>query len=97
MAQQDSTSRHAKQNHLSRSRVAPFDNPCEKEQDLSYKCLHENGFDKDKCSLAFANYQACKDFWTRVRAERRAKGIYPYMPAPEDRKIILDQYRKQES
>lgn len=40
-------------------------NPCLKEQNLSYKCLGDNNYDKDKCQLEFENYKACKGFWVR--------------------------------
>lgn len=40
-------------------------NPCLKEQELSYKCLSMNNYDKDKCQLEFENYKTCKGFWVR--------------------------------
>lgn len=33
------------------------------EQDLSYKCLNKNHFDKEKCEVFFVNYNNCKEFW----------------------------------
>lgn len=36
---------------------------CRQEQDMSYRCLHENNFDRDKCEMYFVNYNNCKEFW----------------------------------
>lgn len=33
------------------------------EQEISLKCLEQNGYDKDKCGLQFLNYKRCKVFW----------------------------------
>jgi len=33
------------------------------EQELSFKCLNKNNFDRDKCEVYFANYNNCKEFW----------------------------------
>uniref|UniRef100_A0A182M397 THAP-type domain-containing protein n=1 Tax=Anopheles culicifacies TaxID=139723 RepID=A0A182M397_9DIPT len=42
---------------------AEKNNPCLKEQELSYKCLSKNNFDHGKCELYYANYNNCKEFW----------------------------------
>lgn len=65
-----------------------YNNPCLKEQKLSLKCLDDNGYDKKKCSVFFANYTVCQNFWLEITKERRAKGIYPYLPPPEERETI---------
>lgn len=49
-----------------KNRDAELHNPCLKEQEMSYKCLHDNGFDRDKCELYFLNYKNCKEFWVRL-------------------------------
>ncbi|XP_071449454.1 coiled-coil-helix-coiled-coil-helix domain-containing protein 7 isoform X2 [Hetaerina americana] len=65
-----------------------------KEQAMSYKCLDDNNFDKDKCQMFFENYRKCQDFWTKISNERRRKGIEPYMPFPEERDRIKEEYIK---
>ncbi|KAK9701844.1 hypothetical protein QE152_g30343 [Popillia japonica] len=67
-------------------------NPCLKEQELSYKCLSMNNYDKDKCQLEFENYKTCKGFWMSIQSERRRKGIKPYLPTIEDREKIKREY-----
>uniref|UniRef100_A0A182VBP2 THAP-type domain-containing protein n=1 Tax=Anopheles merus TaxID=30066 RepID=A0A182VBP2_ANOME len=51
---------------------AEKNNPCLKEQELSYKCLSKNNFDHGKCELYYANYNNCKEFWylSRMSAVR---------------------------
>lgn len=71
---------------------AELNNPCLKEQELSYKCLNQNHFDRQKCELFFANYNNCKDFWTKVRADRRAKSVYPELPPIAERDAIKAEY-----
>ncbi|ALC44787.1 CG4186 [Drosophila busckii] len=73
---------------------AERDNPCLKEQELSFKCLHKNNFDRDKCEVYFVNYNNCKEFWNKVRSDRRAKGIVPYLPPVEERAEIKAEYMK---
>ncbi|XP_055856642.1 coiled-coil-helix-coiled-coil-helix domain-containing protein 7 [Episyrphus balteatus] len=79
---------------MPRNENAERDNPCLKEQELTYKCLHKYNFDREKCEVFFANYNNCKDFWNKVRLDRRGKGIYPNIPAPEDRAEIKAEYMK---
>lgn len=79
---------------MPRNANAERDNPCLKEQELTYKCLNKNNFDREKCELFFANYNNCKDFWNKVRSDRRSKGIHPHMPEPEQRAEIKDEYMK---
>ncbi|KAK4885713.1 hypothetical protein RN001_001984 [Aquatica leii] len=69
-------------------------NPCLKEQKLTYTCLAQNDYDREKCELTMQNYNACKTFWGRVRAERKRKGIQPYLPEPEEREKIKSDYIK---
>lgn len=40
-----------------------LNNPCVKEQKLSLKCLDDNGYDKEKCTSFFVNYNMCQKFW----------------------------------
>ncbi|XP_055923740.1 coiled-coil-helix-coiled-coil-helix domain-containing protein 7 [Eupeodes corollae] len=79
---------------MPRNANAERDNPCLKEQELSYKCLNKYNFDREKCELFFANYNNCKDFWNKVRSDRRARGIVPYLPEPENREQIKAEYMK---
>ncbi|KAH8305673.1 coiled-coil-helix-coiled-coil-helix domain-containing protein 7 [Drosophila kikkawai] len=79
---------------MPRNQNAERDNPCLKEQELSFKCLNKNNFDHEKCEVYFANYNNCKEFWNKVRSERRAKGIAPYLPPVEERDAIKANYMK---
>lgn len=36
------------------------------EQQLTYKCLNDALYDKEKCSVYFENYNSCKAFWVRT-------------------------------
>ncbi|XP_067005059.2 coiled-coil-helix-coiled-coil-helix domain-containing protein 7 isoform X2 [Anabrus simplex] len=85
-----------RQEHMLRTSQlkSEYNNPCIKEQEMSYKCLSDNGYDREKCSLQFANYKGCKEFWNRVRSDRRSKGIYPYLPVPEEREKIREEYMR---
>ncbi|XP_022818308.1 coiled-coil-helix-coiled-coil-helix domain-containing protein 7 [Spodoptera litura] len=67
-------------------------NPCLKEQEMSYQCLNKNGYDQSKCEEYFDNYNTCKKFWGKVYKDRKAKGLYPYMPEVEDRPKIKEEY-----
>ncbi|XP_020798813.1 coiled-coil-helix-coiled-coil-helix domain-containing protein 7 [Drosophila serrata] len=79
---------------MPRNQNAERDNPCLKEQELSFKCLNKNNFDHEKCEVYFANYNNCKEFWNKVKSERRAKGIAPYLPPVEERDAIKTNYMK---
>ncbi|XP_069676089.1 coiled-coil-helix-coiled-coil-helix domain-containing protein 7 [Periplaneta americana] len=65
-----------------------MNNPCIKENDMVFKCLDKNNYQHDKCAAYFENYKSCKNFWGKVRAERRAQGILPHLPPPEEREKI---------
>ncbi|XP_031328781.1 coiled-coil-helix-coiled-coil-helix domain-containing protein 7 [Photinus pyralis] len=67
-------------------------NPCLKEQLITYKCLDQFQYNKEKCELEMYNYKECKSFWGRVRADRRRKDIKPYLPEVKDREKIKLQY-----
>ncbi|CAN8006903.1 unnamed protein product [Ixodes pacificus] len=72
-----------------------LNNPCLKEQKLSLKCLDDNGYDKEKCTSFFVNYNMCQKFWLSIMKERRALGIEPALPPPEEREgIKKDRLRK---
>jgi len=71
-----------------------YNNPCIKELRLAYKCLDDNNYDREKCLNYFANYKTCRDFWDRVKADRTNRGIKPYLPWPEERAVIKEEYMK---
>ncbi|EDV97267.1 coiled-coil-helix-coiled-coil-helix domain-containing protein 7 [Drosophila grimshawi] len=79
---------------MPRNPNAERDNPCLREQELSFNCLNKNNFDRDICEVYFANYNNCKEFWNKVRSDRRAKGIEPYLPPIEERAAIKADYMK---
>uniref|UniRef100_A0A1E1WYI0 Coiled-coil-helix-coiled-coil-helix domain-containing protein 7 n=1 Tax=Amblyomma aureolatum TaxID=187763 RepID=A0A1E1WYI0_9ACAR len=72
-------------------------NPCHKEQQLSMKCLEDNGYDYDKCQHYFENFKTCKGFWVRIMRDRRRKGIQPTLPPPEEREAIKAEHLKHQS
>ncbi|KAK0181670.1 hypothetical protein PV327_003935 [Microctonus hyperodae] len=69
-------------------------NPCMKERLLSLKCLDENNYKQEACKLYFDNYKNCNKFWKEVYFTRRQQGISPYLPEPEERAKIKDEYLK---
>ncbi|XP_063218027.1 coiled-coil-helix-coiled-coil-helix domain-containing protein 7 [Bacillus rossius redtenbacheri] len=72
--------------------TSDYNNPCLKEHRLSLKCLDDNSYDKEKCEIFFANYKVCKAFWTHVRNERKRQGIEPFLPPPEERVKIKEEF-----
>uniref|UniRef100_A0A2R5L9R9 Coiled-coil-helix-coiled-coil-helix domain-containing protein 7 n=1 Tax=Ornithodoros turicata TaxID=34597 RepID=A0A2R5L9R9_9ACAR len=70
-------------------------NPCLKEQKLSFKCLDDNLYDKDKCTRYFENYKKCQGFWLSIAKERRRNGIRPYLPPVEEREEIKRKHFEQ--
>lgn len=48
-----------------KNKDAEKNNPCLKEQELSYKCFNKNNFDKEACQIEIQNYNTCKSFWVR--------------------------------
>jgi len=57
-------------------------NFCLDEANASYKCLSDNGYDKDKCEEYFEAYRNCKKEFNKLKAERRRQGLPPIPPAP---------------
>lgn len=33
---------------------------------MSFRCLHDNNFEHDKCELYFLNYKNCREFWVYI-------------------------------
>ncbi|KAM8966489.1 coiled-coil-helix-coiled-coil-helix domain-containing protein 7 [Pelodytes ibericus] len=64
-------------------------NPCLKETEASSKCMDENHYQKDMCTMYFLQYKRCRKFWSDVMAQRRKDGVTPYMPTAEERESIL--------
>ncbi|XP_046566793.1 coiled-coil-helix-coiled-coil-helix domain-containing protein 7-like [Haliotis rubra] len=83
-----------RQNKIDRStRQASADkNPCMTEQKMSYKCLDDNGYDREKCSKCFQNYRNCREFWSRIMTDRKKKGIVPALPPVEERDKVRTEY-----
>lgn len=79
---------------MPRNPNAEKNNPCLREQELSYKCLDRNNFDREKCEVYFANYKNCRAFWDKVKTERRRAGLHPILPEVEDRPKIKEEYFK---
>ncbi|XP_057666915.1 coiled-coil-helix-coiled-coil-helix domain-containing protein 7 [Diorhabda carinulata] len=71
---------------------AEENNPCLKEQELTYKCFHDNSFDKEACQLQIENYKLCKSFWYSVQKERRKQGVRPVMPPLSERDSIKREF-----
>ncbi|XP_057369286.1 coiled-coil-helix-coiled-coil-helix domain-containing protein 7-like [Daphnia carinata] len=68
-------------------------NPCSKEHKMANECSTNNFQDREKCKAYFANYRACMEFWTNIKAERRRERIRPLLPPPEEREQILQHAR----
>ncbi|XP_053321955.1 coiled-coil-helix-coiled-coil-helix domain-containing protein 7 [Spea bombifrons] len=64
-------------------------NPCLKESGASSKCMDDNQYRKEMCTLYFIKYKNCRKFWNEVMAKRRRDGVTPHMPAAEERESIL--------
>ncbi|XP_053104022.1 coiled-coil-helix-coiled-coil-helix domain-containing protein 7 [Hemicordylus capensis] len=64
-------------------------NPCLAETDASTKCMDENNYNKDMCSIYFLRYKSCRKFWNGIMMQRRKDGINPAMPTAEEREEIL--------
>ncbi|XP_057341086.1 coiled-coil-helix-coiled-coil-helix domain-containing protein 7 [Microplitis mediator] len=76
--------------------VSPENNPCLKEHGLSMKCIEENYKNKNEaCGAYFDNYKACKKFWNNVYADRKRRGVEPYLPPPDEREKIKSDYLSQ--
>ncbi|XP_037028190.1 coiled-coil-helix-coiled-coil-helix domain-containing protein 7 [Bradysia coprophila] len=79
---------------MSKNADAEKNNPCLKEQNMTYQCLNKNNYDREVCEPYFVNYNNCKDFWGSVSLARRRKGITPHLPDVEDRPKIKEEYMK---
>ncbi|CAO1320891.1 unnamed protein product [Diamesa hyperborea] len=77
---------------MSKKYSAADNNPCLKEQNATYSCLSRNHYDKDKCELFFVNYNNCKEFWNRIKSDRRRNGVSPELPLIADRERIKAEY-----
>ncbi|CAH2285258.1 coiled-coil-helix-coiled-coil-helix domain-containing 7 [Pelobates cultripes] len=64
-------------------------NPCMKESDASSKCMDDNNYQKEMCTIYFIKYKNCRKFWNEVMTKRRREGVTPYMPTAEERDNIL--------
>lgn len=42
---------------------AEKNNPCLLEQEKSFKCFSDNGYNKEACQKEIDNYNLCKSFW----------------------------------
>ncbi|XP_023721452.1 uncharacterized protein LOC111872110 [Cryptotermes secundus] len=62
------------------------------ENDMVFKCLEKNNYQNEKCVAYFENYKCCKNFWARIRADRRQQGKVPHLPPPEEREKIRAAY-----
>ncbi|KAK3763565.1 hypothetical protein RRG08_056989 [Elysia crispata] len=67
-------------------------NPCVKEHQMTMQCLEETGYDRAQCDKFYENYRNCKKFWSWITAERKRKGIKPYLPDPDDRDAVKQEY-----
>uniref|UniRef100_A0A8C5PBJ7 Coiled-coil-helix-coiled-coil-helix domain-containing protein 7 n=1 Tax=Leptobrachium leishanense TaxID=445787 RepID=A0A8C5PBJ7_9ANUR len=65
-------------------------NPCIKETDASSKCMDENNYRKEMCTLYFIKYKNCRKFWNDVMMHRKRDGVTPYMPTAEERENMLN-------
>lgn len=71
-----------------------YDNPCMKEHDMSLQCLSDNNNAHYACKNYFDNYKNCQYFWKQVIKDRKKKNIEPYLPHPQDRVKVKNEYLK---
>lgn len=67
-------------------------NPCLQEYNISGKCLEDNKYEASNCIMQFENYKLCKKFWRAVMINRKIRGVKPYLPLPEEREKIKEEY-----
>ncbi|XP_012273683.1 coiled-coil-helix-coiled-coil-helix domain-containing protein 7 [Orussus abietinus] len=79
---------------LDSNHASEINNPCRKEEKMSYKCLDENNYNKDSCTQYFENYKACKMFWNSVVRKRKLEDIRPFLPHPDERETIKAEHMK---
>ncbi|XP_053415338.1 coiled-coil-helix-coiled-coil-helix domain-containing protein 7 isoform X1 [Nycticebus coucang] len=60
-----------------------------KESDASTRCMDENNYDREKCSIYFLKYKHCRKFWNSIMVQRRQDGVKPSMPTAAERDEIL--------
>nr|CUU98115.1 hypothetical transcript [Hymenolepis microstoma] len=68
---------------------AARDDPCAEPKELAEKCLDKFSVFKN-CRTYVINLQLCREFWAKVKKERREQGIEPILPSIEERERILD-------
>ncbi|XP_076091341.1 coiled-coil-helix-coiled-coil-helix domain-containing protein 7-like [Mytilus galloprovincialis] len=68
--------------------------PCNREKEMSYQCLEDNGYDRGRCEMYFENYRNCSKFWNRVSWERLFRGIKPSIPPPDERDAVREEFAK---
>lgn len=59
------------------------------EQELSYKCLNKNNFNREACEVYFANYKNCKDFWVRYHEYTLRAVLHGMLPKVNVSKFLL--------
>ncbi|XP_055330752.1 coiled-coil-helix-coiled-coil-helix domain-containing protein 7-like [Paramacrobiotus metropolitanus] len=69
-------------------------NPCWEESKAAMRCLDENNYQQQFCTRYHENYTNCRKFWTRVYNDRRNKDLVPWLPPPEERRVMEEHYRK---
>ncbi|XP_062935908.1 coiled-coil-helix-coiled-coil-helix domain-containing protein 7 isoform X1 [Cynocephalus volans] len=67
----------------------PDVNPCLSESDASIRCMNENNYNRERCSVYFLKYKNCRRFWHSVMIQRRRNGVNPPMPTAAERDEIL--------
>ncbi|XP_077208489.1 coiled-coil-helix-coiled-coil-helix domain-containing protein 7 [Paroedura picta] len=65
-------------------------NPCILETDASRKCMEDNSYNRDMCTVHFLRYKGCRKFWNAIVMQRKKDRIKPEMPSAEERKHILE-------
>ncbi|XP_015270757.1 PREDICTED: coiled-coil-helix-coiled-coil-helix domain-containing protein 7 [Gekko japonicus] len=65
-------------------------NPCLLETDASRKCMDDNKYNRDMCTVHFLRYRNCRKFWNSIVIQRRQDGIEPAMPTAKERKNVLE-------
>lgn len=66
--------------------------PCYIERKQSLECLGENEASRIICEKEILNYRICKDFWVKIRTQRKRNNITPEIPPPEEQRKIKEEY-----
>merc|ERR1711915_745590 len=81
----------AERQAFSASKADISKDPCYFENQQMLTCLAR--YCRESCQEEQVNYRLCRNFWIKIQAERRRKGVRPLLPGVEERKKLVDIYK----